>query len=202
MKTAATSVPDYLASLPPERRAVVSAVRDAVRRRMPAGYEEALAWGAITWQVPLSRYPDTYNGQPLCYVSLAAQKGHYALYLMSAYMNPAHEQRLRDGFARAGLKLDMGKSCVRFKRLDDVELGVIGDLIAAATPEDFIARYEESRGAASSAAARRSAARKAAPTRAAGKATKAATKKPAGAKKPAAAKRPAGGAESPARRAP
>jgi uncharacterized protein YdhG (YjbR/CyaY superfamily) len=144
MTTAAT-VAGYLAALPEERRAVVAAVRDAVRRRMPDGYEEALAWGAITWQVPLARYPDTYNEQPLCYVSLAAQKRHYALYLMCVYMNPELERRLRDGFARAGLKLDMGKSCVRFKRLEDVALDVVCDLIAATTPDEYIARYERSR---------------------------------------------------------
>jgi uncharacterized protein YdhG (YjbR/CyaY superfamily) len=138
----AATVDEYLAELPPERRTVISAVRDVVRRNMPAGYTEAMAFGMIGWGIPLARYPNTYNGQPLGYVALAAQKNYYALYLMCAYMDPAETAWLVDAFARAGKTLDMGKSCVRFKSLDDLPLDAIGQIVARITPEMYIARYE------------------------------------------------------------
>jgi Domain of unknown function (DU1801) len=145
VRSAALTVQEYLNSLPAERRAVVSAVRDVVVRHLPAGYQEAMNWGMISYEIPLSVYPRTHNGQPLSYAALAAQKRHYALYLMGVYGDPMLEKHLREGFARAGKKLDMGKSCVRFRRLDDLPLQVIGEVIAAMSPGAFIARYEESR---------------------------------------------------------
>src|SRR3954471_11341882 len=99
-RSAAAAVDAYLAELPPERRAVVGTVLDVVRRHMPAGYTEAVAYGMIGWAVPLARYPNTYNGQPLGYVALAAQRQHYALYLTCAYQDPAEEAWLTDAFAR------------------------------------------------------------------------------------------------------
>jgi hypothetical protein len=145
--SSAATVDAYLAELPPERRAVVSAVLDVVRRHMPAGYAESMAFGMIGWGIPLAVYPDTYNGQPLGYVALAAQKNHYALYLMCAYQDDAAEGAwLRDAFAKAGKKLDMGKSCLRFKKLEDVPLDVIGEFVARTPPERFIAQYEKARG--------------------------------------------------------
>ena len=98
----------------------------------------------------MARYPNTDNGKPLCYVALAAQKGHNALYLTDVYRDPAQAKRLKDGFRKAGKKLDMGKSCVRFKRLEDLPLEVIGELISRTPPESFIARYEASRRGRSS----------------------------------------------------
>ena len=142
VSSAATTVEGYLASLPAERRAVVSAVREVVRRNLPDGYRESMASGMIGYGIPLERYPDTYNGQPLCYAALAAQKHHYSLYLMCAYNDDGDLQRLKDAFARAGKKLDMGKSCVRFKSLDDLPLPAIGEVIASVSPEQFITRYE------------------------------------------------------------
>jgi hypothetical protein len=141
----AETVEQYLQELPEDRRAVLSAVRDLVVRNLPAGYREAMGFGMITWVVPLADYPDTYNGQPLGYAALAAQKNYYALYLNCVYQDPALEQRLRDAFARAGKKLDMGKSCVRFRKLEDLPLDAIGTLIAGTPPRDFIARYEQVR---------------------------------------------------------
>jgi uncharacterized protein YdhG (YjbR/CyaY superfamily) len=141
----ATTVARYLDGLPAERRAVVRAVRDAVRRNLPAGYEECMRWGMISYEVPLSRYPVTYNKQPLGYVALAAQKHYYALYLTCVDENSAQERELRDAYARAGKKLDMGKSCLRFKRLDDLELHAVERAVASTTPDELIARYEASR---------------------------------------------------------
>jgi hypothetical protein len=140
----AATVEEYLRELPEERRAVIAAVRDVVLRNLPDGYTETMAFGMIGYGIPLERYPDTYNKQPLSYAALAAQKNYYALYLMTPYVD-GQEQQLRDAFAAAGKKLDMGKSCVRFKTLDDLPLDVIGRVIAATPPDDFIARYEAAR---------------------------------------------------------
>lgn len=141
----AGTVDEYLAALPEERREVVSAVRDEVRRNLPEGIVETMNWGMISYEIPLERYPETYNRQPLMFAALAAQKNHYALYLTSAYMHPTGEERLREAFRRAGRKIDMGKSCVRFRRLDDLPLEVVGEEIRSTTVDAFITQYEESR---------------------------------------------------------
>ena len=142
----ATTVEDYLAELPAERRAVVAEVRDLVRRHLPAGYEETMNWGMISYEIPLARYPATYNRQPLTYAALAAQKSHYALYLNCVYQDAGRATALADGFARAGKKLDMGKSCLRFKRVDDLALDAVAESIASTPPDAFIAQYEQARG--------------------------------------------------------
>ncbi len=146
--TKATTVDEYLASLPDERRAVIAAVRDLILRRLPAGYRESINWAMIAYEVPLDRFPETYNGQPLGYAALAAQKNHYALYLNCAGMGAEHEAKFRKAYLATGKKLDMGKSCVRFKRLDDLPLDVIGDEIASTSPDALIAQYERSRAGA------------------------------------------------------
>lgn len=142
---AATTVAQYLASLPKERRDVIAAVRAMIRRHLPKGYTEGMNLGMIGYAVPLRRYPDTYNGQPLCFAGLAANKNGYSLYLMSAYQNASHAKTLKDAFKKAGKKLDMGKSCIRFRSADDLPLDAIGKLIAATPVEAFIAQYEASR---------------------------------------------------------
>lgn len=145
VQSKAASVSQYLAELPAERRAVVSKVRDLVNAHMPPGYKEAMAFGMIGWGIPLSRYPETYNKQPLSYVALAAQKNNYSLYLMGVYGVAGQEKKLRAAAAAQGKKLDMGKSCLRFKRPDDLPLDAIGELIASMSVEDYIAMYEASR---------------------------------------------------------
>jgi hypothetical protein len=144
--SAAPSPEQYLAELPEERRAVVAAVRDTILRNLPDGYRESMSGGMLTYEIPLERYPDTYNRKPLAYAALAAQKNGYSLYLTCVYMDAEQERRLRDAFAAAGKKPDIGKSCVRFRRLDDLPLEAIGGILAATPPEQFIARYEASRG--------------------------------------------------------
>jgi uncharacterized protein YdhG (YjbR/CyaY superfamily) len=142
----AATVDEYLAELPPERREVVSKVRDLVRRNLPKGYEETMNWGMISYEIPLARYPNTYNRQPLSYVGLAAQKNYYALYLTSAYQDSEQGKQLAEAFKKAGKKLDMGKSCLRFKTLDDLPLEAIGRIVASTPPEKWIAQYEAVRG--------------------------------------------------------
>ena len=138
-------VAEYLAGLPKDRRAAIEAVRSVIRRNLPAGYRETLRWGAIAYEIPLRRYPNTYNGKPLAYVCLAAQKSYCALYLMGVYQVPAQAAKLKAAFAAAGKKADMGKSCIRFRTADDLPLEAIGRLVASTAVEKFIARYEASR---------------------------------------------------------
>ena len=179
MVTAPTTVAAYLATLSPDRRAIVSAARDLVNANIPTGYEEFLLWGMVTWGIPLSRFPGTYNGQPLCYVALADRKGHVALYLMGVYGSPKLEADLKAAFKRAGKKLDMGKSCVRFQALDDLALEAMAKSIAAVSPEELIRRHDAAHSKEATAARRteRSAGGLARPTRTA--ANKTATKKTA-----------------------
>ena len=145
----------YLAGLPPERRAALSAVRDVIRRNLPAGFEEGMGFGMIAYYVPLDRFPDTYNDQPLGLAALGSQKNYMALYLNTVYGDPTLERWFRDRFAASGKKLDMGKSCVRFRRLDDLPLDLIGETIARTSLEQYLAHYQAARG--SSRATRRAA---------------------------------------------
>lgn len=138
----AATVEEYLADLPAERREVVSKVREIVKRNLPKGYHETMQRGMICYGLPLSRYPNTYNGEPLGCVALAAQKNYYALYLMGVYMDPQQGKQLESAFKRAGKKMDMGKSCLRFKELDDLPLDAVGEIIASTPPETLIAYHE------------------------------------------------------------
>jgi hypothetical protein len=144
-KSKPATVEEYLKALPKDSREVVATVRKLIRKHLPVGYEEGMNWGAITYFVPLAQYPKTYNGQPLCYAALATQKNYFSLYLMCVYGDSKLRKELADAFARAGKKLDMGKSCVRFKSLDDLPLPAIGRLIERVSPQKYIAVYEASR---------------------------------------------------------
>jgi hypothetical protein len=144
-RTSATSVTDYIASLPKQQADAIAAVRKVLRANVPKGFEESMSTTGITYSIPLSRYPKTYNKQPLMYAAVAAQKNYCALYLLSAYGHEPHAKELREAFKTAGKKLDMGKSCIRFKTADDLELEVIGRLIGSITPEKWIEIYEASR---------------------------------------------------------
>ena len=139
------TVEEYLAGLPADRRAVIEAVRAMVLRYLPEGYKEGMGWGMVSYEIPLSRYPKTYNGEPLVYVGLAAQKRHYALYLMCIYADRSHEEKLREAYDAMGKKMDMGKSCLRFRKLEDIPLETVGEIIASTTPDEYIELYEASR---------------------------------------------------------
>ena len=141
----ARTITEYLAALPPDRRAVVGKVRSFVKKHLPRGYKEQIGFGSITYAVPLSALPDTYNGQPLCYAAIAAQKNFYTLYLMSAYGNPKQVKWMASEFKKRGKKLDMGKSCLHFKSLDDIPLDVVGEVIASTPMDAYIERYKATR---------------------------------------------------------
>jgi Domain of unknown function (DU1801) len=144
-KSNAATVEEFIAELSEDRRKVIAAVRSVIRRNLPKGYREAMNWGMIAYEVPLERYPDTYNKQPLCYAALASQKNYHAVYLDCFEAGPERDEKLRAEFAKAGKKLDMGKACIRFKKLEDLALDVIGRVIGETPIEMFIARYEASR---------------------------------------------------------
>jgi Domain of unknown function (DU1801) len=137
MKSAATSIDAYLAELPPDRRAALGAVRKAILANLPAGYEETVNWGMIAYEVPLAANPKTYNGKPLMYAALASQKNHMAVYLCGLSCVAG----ALDGFKKGwkAKKLDMGSSCVRFKKLEDLDIDAIGRAVAATPMSEFIA---------------------------------------------------------------
>lgn len=137
---------EYIASLPDGRREAVAAVRDVVRRNLPPGFEEGMFYGMIGWYVPLERFPDTYNGQPLGLAGLASQKNYMSLYLNSVYGDRETERWFKERYAASGKRLSMGKSCVRFTTLEDLPLDVIGETIARADVDRYLAHYAEARG--------------------------------------------------------
>jgi uncharacterized protein YdhG (YjbR/CyaY superfamily) len=141
----AKAVQDYIAALPEDRRETIETVRATILAHLPAGYQEGIEFGMITYSIPLSRYPKTYNGKPLQYLALASQKNYLSLYLMGVYGNPGGEAEFRARWAKTGKKLDMGKSCVRFKRADDLPLELIGEVVAGVTVEKYIESYEAAR---------------------------------------------------------
>lgn len=138
----ATTPRAYLASLPDDRRRTLTRVRTVIRRNLPRGYREAMNWGMIAYEVPLRTFPDTYNGQPLMYAALASQKHHMAVYLSGIYGSEQLREWFESAYAGTGLRMDIGKSCVRFRALGDLPLDLIGEAIAAVPVDEFIAMHE------------------------------------------------------------
>ncbi len=145
MRSDAATVEAYLAGLPEERRSAIEQVRTTILANLPDGFEEAMNWGMVTYQVPLEAYPDTYNGRPLMYAALASQKNHMAVYLTAPYTNAESRQVFEDEYRATGKRLDMGKSCVRFRTLEDLPLDVIGRSIASHDVASFVAAVETAR---------------------------------------------------------
>jgi hypothetical protein len=147
MKSEAKSPKQYLAELPPDRRVALATVRDVILENLPAGYVEAMDWGMISYQVPLDAYPDTYNGKPLMYAALASQKGYMVVYLSAIYADEHERECFESAYRATGKRYDVGQSCVRFRKLDDLPLEVIGAAVAATPLDRFIRRYDEARRA-------------------------------------------------------
>ena len=139
---------EYIDSLPDSQREPMRKMRELVNANIPPGYEEGMQYGMISWFVPLTVLPKTHNDQPLSMLSLGAQKAHMALYMASVYGDEKQLAWFQGAFTKAGKKLDMGKSCVRFKSLEALPLDVIGEAVARAEMTDFIARYKAGREAA------------------------------------------------------
>lgn len=147
MQSKAKTVKEYLAELPPERRLTIQAVREVILKNLPKGYEEVMH-GMIGYVVPHKVYPPGYHcdpKQPLPFVGLASQKNHMAVYMMCIYMDKETEVWFTKAYKASGKKLDMGKCCLRFKKLEDVALDVIGQAIARIPVKEYIALYEKSK---------------------------------------------------------
>ena len=145
VRSAAATVEEYLLELAPDRREGIQAVRRVVLDNLPPGYVETMNWGMITYEIPLDRYPKTYNSQPLMYAALASQKRHMAIYLMCVYSHAGSRTRFEERYKASGKKLDMGKSCVRFRRVEDLPMDLIAETVGGTSVEDYIGIYEASR---------------------------------------------------------
>jgi hypothetical protein len=137
------AVADYIESLPAETRSVVTAARALVRKNIKKGYSEYIGWGGINWGIPLSEFSNTYNGHPLTYIALAPGKKKFSLHLMGAYGDPKQVALLKDEFKKAGKRLDMGMACLRFTKLDDLELRSVAKVIGLLTKAQYLAWYKK-----------------------------------------------------------
>jgi uncharacterized protein YdhG (YjbR/CyaY superfamily) len=142
MQSSASTVEDYLSELPDSRREAMETVRQVILQNLPQGYEEVMNWEMITYQVPLERYPNTYNGKPLLYAALASQKQHMSVYLIGIYIYEETRQEFEEKYKATGKRFDVGKSCVRFKKLADLPLPLIGQAIGLLGVEEFIEAVE------------------------------------------------------------
>ena len=145
MKHSAASVEQYIADLPEDRQAAISAVRATIVKHLPRGYEEGMQYGMIGYYVPHKHYPAGYHcdpKQPLPFAGLASQKRYMSLYLMCIYGDEDHAAWFTKAWEDSGCRLDMGKSCVRFRTLEDVPLQVGGEAVSRVSVKQFIAHYE------------------------------------------------------------
>ena len=145
MQSDARTVAGYLSELDDGRREAISTVRGVILDNLPDGYEETMLFGMISYVVPLTVLADTYNGQPLMYAALASQKRHMSLYLTNVYADGSVEAWFRERYLATGKRLDMGKSCVRFKKLDDLPLDLVGEAVARTPITEFVEIYKASR---------------------------------------------------------
>ncbi len=160
MQSKAATVEEYLLELPEDRRAVIAAVRKVILKNLDKDYEEGMLYGGIGYFVPHRVFPAGYHcdpSQPLCFAGLASQKNHMAVYLMCVYGSESHAKWFQKAWAKTGKKLDMGKCCIRFKKLEDVALDVIGESIRRVPAKKYIANYESSRRSANKRVATKSA---------------------------------------------
>ena len=143
MQSKANTVKQYLNELPNDRKKAISIVRQTILENLPEGYDEVMNWGMITYEVPLETYPNTYNGKSLMYAALASQKNHMAVYLMGCYMVPEVRNEFEKAYKKSGKQFDVGKSCIRFKKIDDLPLDLLGKTIASMDVNEFIELVEK-----------------------------------------------------------
>ncbi|HMY15119.1 MAG TPA: DUF1801 domain-containing protein [Polyangium sp.] len=151
---AAKTVQEYLDNLPEDRREALEAIRKVILANLDKDYEEGIQYGMIGYYVPHRVFPPGYHcdpKQPLPFASIASQKNHLALYLMCVYGSTELDTWFRDAWAKTGKKLDMGKGCVRFKKLSDVPLNVVGETIKRVPAKKYIETYQATLGATKSA---------------------------------------------------
>jgi hypothetical protein len=148
MPAVAKTVDEYLAALPDDRRAALSAVRKVILANLDDAGEEGLQYGMIGYYIPHRVFPEGYHcdpKQPLPYAGLGSQKNHMSLHLGAVYSDSEHGRWFREAWAKTGKKLDMGAACIRFKRLDDLPLDVIAEAIRRVPPRKFLELYRQLR---------------------------------------------------------
>ena len=138
MHSKAITVEQYLNELPNDRKDAISIVRQTIVENPPDGYDEVMNWGMITYEVPLETYPNTYNGKPLMYAALASQKNHMSVYLTGCYMSLDVRDKFEKAYKKSGKRFDAGKSCIRFKKVNDLPLELLGKTIASMDVNKFI----------------------------------------------------------------
>lgn len=136
--SAATTVEQYLGELPDDRREAIEQVRQEILANLPDGVIETMNWGMITYEVPLATFPDTYNKKPLQFAALASQKNHMAVYLPTLYADPELMEWFTAEYKATDKKPDIGKSCVRFKKIDQLPVELIGQVVGKGTLDDFL----------------------------------------------------------------
>jgi uncharacterized protein YdhG (YjbR/CyaY superfamily) len=148
MQSKATSPEDYLNELPEDRKAAINALRKVIKKHLPKGFKEEMSYGMIGYVVPHKLYPNGYHCDPklpLPFMSIASQKNFIAVYHMGLYADEILMKWFTDAYAKAVPgKLDMGKSCLRFKKTEQIPFDLIGELAAKMTPQDWITLYEKS----------------------------------------------------------
>ena len=143
-----TNADEYVAALPPDRRQAIEAVRGEINRRLPKGYEEGFHYGMISWCVPHRLYPAGYHCDPkqgLPFAALSSGKASMSLHLMSVYGSEPLRKWFESEWNKTGKRLDMGKACVRFKRLEDIPLPLIGETVAKVPVAEYVRAYEAAR---------------------------------------------------------
>ena len=143
MQSKANNIEQYLNELSDDKKEAISIVRQTILENLPEGYDEVMNWGMITYEVPLETYPNTYNGKPLMYVALGSQKNHMAVYLMGCYMVAEVRNEFEKAYKKSGKRFDAGKSCIRFKKIDDLPLDLLGKTIASMDVNEFIELVEK-----------------------------------------------------------
>ncbi len=147
MQSKATTVDAYIAELPEDRQKAITELRKVIKKNLPKGFQEHMSYGMMGWAVPHSKYPAGYHCKPtdpLPFMGLASQKNFIAVYHMGIYADPKLLKWFTDAHAKASpKKLDMGKSCIRYKKTEDIPFKLIGELVAKITPDEWIATYEK-----------------------------------------------------------
>lgn len=147
MQSKATTVEEYLSAIPKDRQAAFKKLRLTIKKNLPKGFQEVMCYGMIGYVVPHSKYPEGYHcnpAQPLPFMNLASQKNYIAVYHMGVYAKPDLLKWFQAAHAKASTqKLDMGKSCIRYKKPEDIPIDLIGELAAKITPDEWITWYEK-----------------------------------------------------------
>ncbi len=145
VSSSAATVEQYLAELNENDRATVIKLRELFKKHLPKGLEEVMNWGMITYQVPFSTVPKTYNNQPLAFAAIARQKNYFSIYLMPIYADESLGQGFESEYVATGKKLNVGKACIRFKNLESLPIDLVGKYLSRVSVEEFINQYSSLR---------------------------------------------------------